>query len=73
VAATNDAATVVTALDVCFSPSGRAYIRSSNNSAVPFTAWTGPLRFDVDRIDGVGIERSVLVAPSGTARVVAEP
>jgi prepilin-type N-terminal cleavage/methylation domain-containing protein len=60
-----------TTVDVCFAPSGRAYTRT--NVANAFTNWVGPLRFDLNRADGVGFQRSILVAPSGTARVVAAP
>lgn len=60
-------------LDMCFAPSGRAYIRNTAASATPLTPWTGIVRFDINRNDGVGLQRTILVAPSGTARVVATP
>ncbi len=62
-----------TDIDICFAPSGRSYIRNTAASTTPFAAWTTPVRFDIDRNDGVGIRRSVLLTPSGTARVVAAP
>lgn len=60
-----------TTVEVCFAPSGRAYTRTT--FADPLEDWTAPLRFDLNRTDGVGFRRSILVAPSGTARVVAAP
>lgn len=60
-------------LDICFAPSGRSYIRASSAGTTPFTPWTVPVRFDIKRNDQVGIQRSVLVTGTGTARVVASP
>lgn len=71
VEATDELGAAAPTLDMCFAPSGRAYIRTSPASIL--TPWTGPVRFDVDRLDQVGIQRTVLVTPSGTARVVAAP
>jgi len=56
-------------LDVCFAPSGRAFIRDDPTDV--FTPWTSPVRINVDRSDGVGFRRAVLVSPTGTAKVVA--
>lgn len=72
-AATDELGAAAATLEMCFAPSGRAYIRPTSAAAIPFAPWTGPVRFDIDRIDGVGIRRSILVAPSGTAKVVAAP
>lgn len=70
--ATDDSGAVAN-LDMCFAPSGRAYIRNTAADTTLLQPWTFPVRFDIDRTDNVGIRRSVLVTPSGTARVVAAP
>lgn len=57
-------------IDVCFAPSGRAFIRTNPLNAL--AAWTSPIQIDVTRTDGVGFLRSVLVSPTGVARVVAQ-
>lgn len=58
-------------IDVCFSPSGRAFIRTDLNAT--FNDMSTPIVFAVDRVDGVGFSRSVVVNSSGNARTVATP
>lgn len=67
---TQDTATR-TLLDVCFSPSGRAYTRTAATGAL--TPMTTPVDISIERTDAVGLQRRVAVSPSGSARVVAEP
>lgn len=54
------------ALDVCFSPMGKAYSDASGS----LDEMTSPARIDVQRSDAVSFQRSVLVTPMGTARIV---
>jgi len=60
-----------TTLDVCFTPLGRAFVRTSLTA--PFTPMTGPVTLAVERRDGtsprVGLLRSVIVPPNGAARM----
>jgi type IV fimbrial biogenesis protein FimT len=64
-------ATAADDIDVCFSPSGRAFIRT--DPAALFNDMTTPITFEIDRVDDVGFARSVVVNSSGNARTVATP
>ncbi len=66
----SNAAVNRTFLDICFTPSGRAYSRTIQ--ANPLTAMTSPATFTITRIDEVGRDRKVIVTSSGNARSVAE-
>lgn len=68
---TNAAVTGRTAFDICFTPLGRAY--SDMSAAGRFEEMIAAPAIDIDRRDGVGIGRTVLITPQGGARVVARP
>jgi len=70
VTATFGGATAST-LDVCFTPLGRAFARTSTTA--PFAPMTGPVTLTIERREGtsprVGLQRSVIVPPNGAARM----
>ena len=53
--------------DICFSPLGRPYIKL--NGAAQFTPMAQVPYFQVVPVDGIGLTRTVLVVPDGTARL----
>lgn len=63
--------TVRDTLDVCFTPLGRAFFRTSLTA--PFSPMTGPVTLTIERREGtsprVGLLRSVIVPPNGAARM----
>lgn len=63
----NDGTTALVYLDVCFSPLGGAFSRSTTNSAV-MTRMTGVHIAQVKR-EGTEARRDVLILPGGAARV----
>jgi prepilin-type N-terminal cleavage/methylation domain-containing protein len=64
------------AVDICFSPMGRAFIRAGASSAaldsVPFQPMTTSGRIRVQVVGGAGGARSAVLAPNGAARAVHE-
>jgi hypothetical protein len=63
----------VSSLAVCFTPLGRAYVSSVvPPEFTPSDVMTGALQVTVTRGDGLGIERRVLVPPSGAARLFSQ-
>jgi prepilin-type N-terminal cleavage/methylation domain-containing protein len=61
------------AMDVCFTPMGRAFVRYAHNGTSPWTTLTGVPVVRVTRQDAggttLGLARKVLVMPTGAARV----
>lgn len=60
-----------TAFDICFTPLGRAY--SDMTTPSQLDEMIAAPAIDIDRRDGVGIGRTVLITSQGGARVVARP
>lgn len=68
VSAADQARADTTALDVCYTPLGRAYTRSATSGQL--LPMTGVVAFEVAR-DGGGPIRTVTVLPNGMAKVAA--
>jgi prepilin-type N-terminal cleavage/methylation domain-containing protein len=66
----NNANVPVTALEVCFTPMGRAFARASaNDDAVAFAPLNEAYRVNVTRPGGTIRSRAVVLMPNGTARL----
>jgi prepilin-type N-terminal cleavage/methylation domain-containing protein len=68
VALTNAAGTGVSALEVCFSPNGRAFSREAIDDATPLLPMNQVYSVTLDR-HGQGRTRVVALLPNGTARL----
>ena len=68
VTAKNPAATLVTQMDICFTPMGRSFV--SFDGTAPTTAMVGAATVDVQRTgSGTGLLRTVAILPNGMARL----
>jgi prepilin-type N-terminal cleavage/methylation domain-containing protein len=60
-------------IDVCFTPLGRAFARTSQAAGTPFAPMTGAVTMTVERrrtgAPRVGMLRSLIIPPSGAARL----
>ena len=68
VKAKNQSDTVVTQMDICFTPMGRSFISFDGNP--PTTAMVGATTVDVRHVGGgTGLTRTVAILPNGMARL----
>ncbi|HSC88092.1 MAG TPA: hypothetical protein VLC09_12505, partial [Polyangiaceae bacterium] len=66
--------TNVATLDVCFTPTGRVFNKlASEVTQAAMVPMTGAPRARVKLASGTGIDRQVVIPPSGVARVSAVP
>jgi prepilin-type N-terminal cleavage/methylation domain-containing protein len=66
----NSANAPISALEVCFTPLGRAFARAAaNNDAIPFAPLNEAYRVNVTRPGGTVRSRAVVLMPNGTARL----
>ncbi len=63
------ASSTETSVDICFTPSGRSFLRTDSSTPIP--SMTQVARITVNLATS-GMNRHVLLLPNGTARVVAE-